>query len=89
MNKPIYVLSRIKSPTSDIVVFWTGELEKAWSESPDDAVVFRSKTAAENVARSKRWAVRQPGEWNENPLAVEATLVELKLSNFDFDFELG
>lgn len=85
MSKPMYVLARRKSPASDIVVFWTGEPEKAWSESTDDAVVFRSKTAAENVAQSKRWAVRQPGEWHENPMSVEAHLVELKLSNFDFE----
>lgn len=86
MSKPMYVLARRKSPASDIMVVWTGEPEKrAWSESMDDAVVFRSKTAAENVAQSKRWAVRQPGEWHENPLAVEALSVELQLSNFDFE----
>lgn len=87
MSKPMYVLSRRRTPADDTVVFWTGEPEKAWSESTDDAVVFRSKAAAEAVARSKRWTVRQPGEWNANPLAVTAHSVELKLSNFDF--ELG
>lgn len=84
-SKPLYVLSRRKSPASDIVVFWTGDNKHPWSESTDDAVLFRSKTAAETVARSKRWPIHQEGEWYENSKSVAAHSVELKLSNFVFN----
>lgn len=86
-SKPMYTLSRVKSPTSDIVVFWTGNPEKPWSESTDDAVVFRSKAAAEHVAQSKRWTVRQPTEWSGNPMAVTAHLVELKVKVLQFELD--
>ena len=78
-----YQIHRRKSPTSDIVVCWTGD---GWSADMNEGVLFRHAGCAAKFAKSRRWDVRQDGEWHPNRMAVnvaEAT-PDLHLSEITF-----
>ena len=78
-----YQLQRRKSPSSDIVVCWTGD---GWSAATNDGVLFRHAGSAVKFAKSRKWGVREPCAFHPNRMAVEVALVtpELMLQEIKF-----